>query len=322
MKKSVALCTYNGARFISTQLESIFFQTEKVDEIIICDDKSKDYTVKIIKEFERNTNIPIRLIVNRKNIGCTKNFEKALSLCSGDIIFLSDQDDIWMPNKVERITNYFTKNLDKDVVFTNATLINEVNVACYRDTLFDVVGMDKVNKDLVDKGFPYEAISTSSRITGATMALRRSYLPFCIPFPNIWAVHDEVIGTIASIYNRIGYIDECLIQYRIHQTQTIGLNALFKCPPKSWAFADNLQSWHENLVHPADETVLLNVRFIYKRYYTIRSWFSIYKILWMYYINKEYDRYGEYSQYFFHRDIYASLTRIWRKIKKLTFCDN
>jgi len=91
---SVALCTYNGELYLREQLESILKQTFPPDEIIICDDGSTDTTIKILEEFRRKSFIPVKVYYNKENLGVSKNFEKAISLCSGDIIFLSDQDDV------------------------------------------------------------------------------------------------------------------------------------------------------------------------------------------------------------------------------------
>ena len=137
---SVALCTYNGALFINQQLESIVNQTHPVDEIVVCDDRSTDDTVKIIESFaSQHPSIIVRLIINDNVLGVRMNFEKALNTCNGDIKFLSDQDDIWFPNKVETIVEYFQTNTDKSVVFSNANLINSESKPYSKYDLFDCI---------------------------------------------------------------------------------------------------------------------------------------------------------------------------------------
>src|SRR4051812_17962871 len=96
---SVAMATYNGARYVAEQLDSILQQTYSLIEIVVVDDGSKDETVEIIKEYQAQHPC-IRLYQNEINIGVNKTFEKAISYCSGEYIALSDQDDIWMPEKV------------------------------------------------------------------------------------------------------------------------------------------------------------------------------------------------------------------------------
>lgn len=102
---SVAMCTFNGEKYIKEQIESIINQSLVPDEIVICDDCSKDNTLNIIKETLDNWPGKVQLVVNEKNLGYRKNFEKSISLCNGDIIFLSDQDDVWNRNKIEIMFN-------------------------------------------------------------------------------------------------------------------------------------------------------------------------------------------------------------------------
>lgn len=100
MKLSVALCTYNGESFLQQQLDSILQQELSVDEIVICDDGSTDRTISIIESYKQRYHYPTFILEqNKKNKGVRKNFEYAISLCSGDIIFLSDQDDVWQCEK-------------------------------------------------------------------------------------------------------------------------------------------------------------------------------------------------------------------------------
>jgi len=101
MTTSVALCTYNGAKYIEEQLRSIIDQTHRVNEIVVCDDGSIDETLEIVEKIKQQTSdIDFKISVNKPNLGVCANFDKAIHECSGDIIFLSDQDDIWMKNKL------------------------------------------------------------------------------------------------------------------------------------------------------------------------------------------------------------------------------
>ena len=106
---SVAMCTYNGEKYIKEQLESIIHQTLPPDEIIICDDGSNDHTISAIKETMRVWRGSWMLVQNEKNLGYKKNFQKAISLCQGDIIYLSDQDDVWDLHKMELMNQIFVE---------------------------------------------------------------------------------------------------------------------------------------------------------------------------------------------------------------------
>src|SRR5919199_6162917 len=117
---SVAMCTYNGERYLQEQLDSIAAQTCLPDELVVCDDRSSDRTLEIIQIFKSKVSFPVHLHINPENLGTIKNFEKAISLCTGDIIVLSDQDDVWKPHKVETILQAFAKNTKAGYVFSNA----------------------------------------------------------------------------------------------------------------------------------------------------------------------------------------------------------
>lgn len=117
MKLSVALCTYNGEKYLREQLDSIAAQLLPIDEVVVCDDGSTDGTVSILREYADRRTLPIRVIGNKRQLGVTANFEKAILACTGDIIFCSDQDDIWMPDKTQVITEYFDNHPSMDFVF-------------------------------------------------------------------------------------------------------------------------------------------------------------------------------------------------------------
>ena len=101
MKISIALATYNGEAFLQDQLQSFEMQTRLPDEIIISDDNSTDKTLKILQNFKLETSIIVKIVNNNLGQGAVRNFNNALTHTSGDIILLSDQDDIWLPNKIE-----------------------------------------------------------------------------------------------------------------------------------------------------------------------------------------------------------------------------
>ena len=122
---SVALCTYNGEKYITEQINSILEQSTPVDEIVICDDGSTDNTITIIEDIKQNCSTNIIINRNTQNLGVCANFELAISLCKGEVILLSDQDDIWNHDKVKTIVSWFDTHPQKTAVFTDAKLITE-----------------------------------------------------------------------------------------------------------------------------------------------------------------------------------------------------
>jgi glycosyltransferase involved in cell wall biosynthesis len=137
MTLSVAMCTYNGSKFINDQLNSIIEQSRKVDEIIIFDDCSTDTTVQIIAEYIEKYPGLIQLFRNEKNLKSTKNFENAIAKCTGDYIFLADQDDVWDFHKVEKIIAKFEQNESIEGIFTNGKLINDFNETIPNTDMWD-----------------------------------------------------------------------------------------------------------------------------------------------------------------------------------------
>src|SRR5713226_920848 len=125
MKMSVTLCTYNGERFLYEQLASIQAQSRRPDEVVICDDASTDRTVVIAREFAASASFPVRIFVNEHTIGSSKNFERAIGLSEGEIIALSDQDDVWVKDKMFVIERLFMEFPDTSVAFSDAEMVDE-----------------------------------------------------------------------------------------------------------------------------------------------------------------------------------------------------
>jgi glycosyltransferase involved in cell wall biosynthesis len=121
MKISVCMATYNGCEYVKDQISSILVQLRADDELIIVDDKSTDITLQILDEFNDSR---IKIIKNEINLGVIKNFEKAINNASGNLIFLSDQDDVWLPNKVEKILQVFQKYPDITLILSDAQIID------------------------------------------------------------------------------------------------------------------------------------------------------------------------------------------------------
>lgn len=222
MKTSVALCTYNGERYLLEQLESIAGQSVPVDEIVICDDRSTDRTPDIIRSFAATSTVPVRAYFNEENLGSNKNFEKAIELCSGEIIFLSDQDDVWMPRKMERFLAIFDADPEVGLIFSDALLVNE-ELRPTRLRLWQLTFRRRDRKRF-QAGDGLEVLLEKNVITGATMAFRSDLRRLSLPVPHgTDMIHDGWISLMAALYTKIAMISEPLVKYRQHQGQQLGV---------------------------------------------------------------------------------------------------
>jgi len=220
LKISIALCTYNGARFLQEQLESIALQTRTPDEMIICDDQSKDGTLEILREFASKASFPVQVYLNEKNLGSTRNFEKAIKLCTGDIIFLSDQDDVWYPDKLEKIERLFSDSPSTALIFTDAEVVDE-NLRPLEYSLWQSIGFSKKEQSYFNQGRFLEVLLKRNVVTGSTMAFRSEFKKLFFPIPDIW-VHDGWIALLIAFAADLNIVSEPLIKYRQHRMQQVG----------------------------------------------------------------------------------------------------
>lgn len=206
-KISVAICTYNGERFLQEQLKSIIDQTVPPDEIIICDDQSKDSSVKVAESILKRWHGEWRIFVNETNLGFKKNFPKAISLCHGDIIFLADQDDVWNPRKIEMMMPVFE---DESVIlaFHDAELVderlNQVYPSFWETMNFDYNLFQKKN---------YRIVFEHNVMQGAACCFRKELFSKACPFPSN-VIHDEWLLLIGLCEGKVIPVNKALLKYR------------------------------------------------------------------------------------------------------------
>lgn len=219
-KVSIALCTYNGAAYIIEQLQSFERQTRLPDEIVICDDCSQDNTIDQIQDFAKTTKISIHLHRNEKNLGYSENFSQAIALTTGDIIFLSDQDDIWYELKVEKFLQAFERT-DAIAILSDANLVDG-KLEPLGQTLWQLNRFDRSAQAfmLSPKGFEL-TLQRGNIWCGSSMALRRSMAEIGLPLPS-GCPHDLWFGMIAVALEKASLIPEPLNDYRQHQQQASG----------------------------------------------------------------------------------------------------
>ncbi|MDH6423825.1 glycosyltransferase family 2 protein [Aurantimicrobium minutum] len=229
MKISVAMCTYNGAKYVEEQLSSILKQSLLPSEIVISDDGSTDETLDIIESFwsKKNQTFPLAadvsltVIKNPLSLGVTKNFEQALLACQHPILALSDQDDIWQPDKLEKLVPLFEKDPKLLFVFTDSRLVDAAGKPL-GVTSFQALVVSETERTAVTSGNSQAVFLRRNLATGATVLLRRNLLDYATPFPSEW-VHDEWLALVASFAGQVHMSDECLIDYRQHGNNQIGM---------------------------------------------------------------------------------------------------
>jgi glycosyltransferase involved in cell wall biosynthesis len=221
LRISVAMCTYNGVRFLREQLESIAAQTRLPDELVICDDRSTDESVEIIKPFLHHSPFAVRLEINDSNRGSTKNFEKAIGLCQGEIIALADQDDVWHPDKLESIEKAFHGEPNLAAIFSDAELINE-DSELLDGTLWESFSFTGRERRRFKNGHALEVLLKHLTVTGATLAFSEKYRNLVLPIPHNH-IHDSWISFLLASVAEIRPIERPTVRYRQHRRQQCGL---------------------------------------------------------------------------------------------------
>ncbi|MCK5601159.1 glycosyltransferase family 2 protein [Candidatus Pacearchaeota archaeon] len=203
---SVALTTYNGEKYIAEQLESIIKQSYPVYEIIISDDASKDDTVNIVKQYKKN--YPnIILLENTKNVGLNQNFERAIRKCSGQLIAICDQDNIWKEDRLEKIIKNFNNEI---LIFSDSTIILS-NGEPYKK-------LSEIKKYKFTSGESPKEFYYYNAIFGHNIVFRRELLNEIFPFPKTGINYDGWIAFVASCVGKISYVDKPLVYFRSHDS--------------------------------------------------------------------------------------------------------
>ena len=221
------MCTYNGARFVGEQLASIAAQTRPPDELVVCDDRSTDATLECVHEFARTAPFPVRVFENEKNIGSTKNFERAVELCEGNFIAVADQDDVWLPEKLRKLEEVLA-NESTALVFTDGDVVDE-SLRPLGQRVWQTIRFGVEVQRLFREGRAFALLLYHNVVTGAAMALKAEFKKLILPFPNdlthdgIPVLHDWWTALLIAAVGDVFFVPEPLFKYRQHASQQMGV---------------------------------------------------------------------------------------------------
>lgn len=213
---SICMATYNGGQYLRDQLDSIINQINSDDEIIIIDDCSSDDTMEILSSYASEN---IYVYKNSSNLGHVKSFEKAISLSSKDVIFLSDQDDIWKNSKVEDFKSTFLEHKNVSVITSNMEYMDsEGKIIDYKDFKIESKNSYKFRKNILS------IFKGTSLYYGSTMAFRKEIKQFFLPFPKYIESHDLWLGILGNLMKCNFFLEEITIKRRIHSNNVTNKN--------------------------------------------------------------------------------------------------
>lgn len=221
LRISVALCTHNGQQFIREQITSILNGTMVPHEIVISDDASTDDTLAAARSAFRESGPTVTLQILRNDWprGVTKNFEQATRACSGEIVVLCDQDDIWLPNRLSDVVPLFASRPELLLVHADAIIVDTTRTPIKRLSTAHLI-TERERREIA-AGNEFNVLMRRRIITGATVAFRRSLLGLAGDFPAEW-VHDEWLGVIAAAVGGCDYFPDPITEYRQHGGNQVG----------------------------------------------------------------------------------------------------
>lgn len=228
---SVAMCTRNGERYIEEQLRSILDQSVLPSQIVVSDDASNDRTDTLVSTTittwrisHPEAAIDVVRLHNPRALGVAENFARAIAACSNELVALSDQDDVWPPDRLERMIGVFEARPSLLLLHTDATLI-EADGRDIGQSLFGSLGIGSATRRAVHSGHAFEVLMRRNIVTGATTVFRRRVADLAAPFPQGW-IHDEWLAIVAAIAGEVDLLEEDLLRYRQHGANEIGARRL------------------------------------------------------------------------------------------------
>jgi glycosyltransferase involved in cell wall biosynthesis len=238
---SVAMCTYNGGKYIKEQLESIARQTRLPAELIICDDRSTDSTPDIIRDFSASAPFPVKFSINPVNLGSSakgisRNFAQACTLCTGELIVPCDQDDIWMPNKLAFMAEMMEQDPRLGGLFSDAQLVTDQGKP-KGILLSQTTGLTRQEQKRLARGDALPLLMSMTKVYGSSMMFDARLLDKVLPIPPNWWF-DAWVACVAAVHAKLAFTPESLYLYRIHATQSVSASLP--------TFSDRIKRWRSS----------------------------------------------------------------------------
>lgn len=217
-KISIALCTHNGERYLAEQLQSILSQTCSPYELVVCDDASEDSTTAIVEAFAAKAPFNVLLYRNPQRLGIGANFEQAIRLCTGNIIALCDQDDVWLPNKLATFAESF--KTENDWICCDAEVCDaELHPLGY--TLWQRVGFDNSERKTARDGQFIDVLIKHYVVAGATLAFKAEARDQILPIHCEWH-YDAWLAAVLAATEKGALVELPLQLYRQHSGNALG----------------------------------------------------------------------------------------------------
>ena len=217
---SVVLCTFNGGAYVPPLLDSLARQSRPLDELVVCDDASTDGTAERVAQDEAGFGARLSLVRRTTTLGAAANFADALARCSGDLVFLCDQDDLWRPDKLARMEAVFAAQPHADLVQHDADVIDGGDRPL-AGSLYRRLGV--VPEDSAPARFARQL--RRNRTPGCCLAVRGPWLRHALPVPPAF-MHDEWLALVGAAEGRLVQIEDRLASYRVHGRNALGLRGI------------------------------------------------------------------------------------------------
>lgn len=251
-KISIVIATYNGEKYLREQLDSLYSQTRKPDEIVVVDDRSTDGTREILEEYAAKKKL--KYIVNKENLGVSRNFEKAVLYSTGDYIAICDQDDVWMPEKIQILSDKLAEiEGNKPACVSSRSIAVDENLNRFDNSLFSASDTYCLKDNLYG----------AKIAQGCTMMFNRRLVEIMAPFPKSRFVYDAYIGLLAACAGKKYNLVKPLMYYRHHQNNVVAKDIKKKIDIVR--VVEHLRMWkHSPLFEHGRYNIL---RFIYEKNY-------------------------------------------------------